>query len=286
MAEETTWRAVWLGQKLRDLRKAKDLNVKDVADYLECGTTTVNRFEIGTFPVKTDTLVKLMNLLGVSDRAERAALIQLAEDVAQRGWWESLVSDQAFADFVWAESRSRHICDFQSLVFSGLLQAPGYAEALIKAGSPGATADEVAKLVEARLLRGDLLRASSAPRARFLIHEAVLYQRLPDVELKVHTDQLKHLLAVSEYGNVELRLVPLSSAVHLVLGVSSSFTILEMHEPWPTLVHVETPVGAVVAEPADIDSFTSIYARLWDEGALDEKRTNDYISGILKEVQQ
>ncbi|MEV3937698.1 helix-turn-helix transcriptional regulator [Glycomyces sp. NPDC049804] len=280
-----TWRAKWLGQKLRDLRKNKDLSIKDVADYLECGTTTVNRFEIGTFPVKSDALLSLMNLYGVAERGERAKLVHIAENVAQRGWWDTLVSDQDFADFLWAEHNSRRIADYQVSFYPGLLQHPDYAAALIKLGLPGDSQAEAAKFIEARLLRAELLRKQSGPTARFVIHEAVLFHRLPGVPDEVHTAQLEHLLRVSAYTNVQLRLLPLTSPSPTIYEVNGGFTILEMDESWPTLVHVETPVGAVVAETPDIDSFTGIYERLWQD-AMDEKQTSAYLSEKLKEVER
>lgn len=280
-----TWRAKWLGQKLRDLRKAKELSIKDVADYLECGTTTVNRFEIGTFPVKSDILVDLMNLYGVATRPERAQLIYIAENVAQRGWWDSLVSDQDFADFLWAEDNARAIHDYQISFYPGLLQHPMYAEALIRAGLPTASDAEVSKLVEARLLRSELLRKANGPTARFVLHEAVLYHRLRGVERKVHSAQLEHLLKVSEQPSVELRLLPLASPAPTILDVNGGFTILEMHETWPTLLHVETLAGGVVAEAPDIDSVVGVYDQLWDD-ALREKQTLDHLAAILREVEQ
>lgn len=286
MAEpkDPTWRGKWLGQKLRELRKHKKLSVQDVAEYLGVGTATINRYEAGTFPVKSDVLVMLMDLFGMAGRRERSQLIQLAEEVAQRGWWDGLVSDQAFADFVWAENNSQAIHDFQVSIFSGLLQHPDYAEALIRAGSADTSKSEVAKLVETRLQRGELLRKSGGPAARFLLHEAVLYQRLPGVPASIHATQLKHLLAITDFANVQLRVLPLTSAVHNILGVTSSFTILEMHDSWPTLVHVETPVGAVVAETPDIDSFTGTFDLLWSQDALDENQTIEHLTVKLKEV--
>lgn len=279
-----TWRAKWLGQKLRDLRKNKDLSIKDVADYLDCGTTTVNRFEIGTFPVKSDTLVNLMNLYGVAERSERAKLVHIAENVVQRGWWDSLVSED-FADFVWAENNSRAIHEYQISFYPGLLQHPDYAEALIKLGLAHASDAEIARLIEARLLRGELLRKKGGPTARFVIHEAVLFHRLPGVPAGVHTAQLQHLLEVMEYPNVRLRVLPLASASPTIYEVNGGFTILEMEESWPTLLHVETPVGGVVSEAPDIDSFTGIYDLLWAD-AWDEKQSSGYLSKMLKEVEQ
>ncbi|GAB4008653.1 hypothetical protein GCM10029992_65600 [Glycomyces albus] len=286
MAEpkDPTWRAKWLGKKLRELRKHKDLGVQAVAEYLGVGTASVNRYEAGTFPVKSDVLVMLMDLYGVAGRSERAQLIQLAEDVAQRGWWDGLVSDQGFADFIWAENNSQAIHDFQVSIFSGLLQHPDYAQALAEIGSPDASKGEISKLVETRLQRGELLRKANGPTARFLIHEAVLYQRLPNVADEVHAAQLKYLGEVAGYSNVLVRVLSMSSSAHAVLSLNGGFTILEMHDSWPTLVHVETPVGAVVAETPDIDSFAGTYDLLWQD-ALDEKETFGRIAARVREVE-
>jgi hypothetical protein len=244
----------------------------------------VNRFEIGTFPVKSDTLVSLMNLYGVAERSERAKLVHITENVAQRGWWDSLVSED-FADFLWAEDNARAIHDYQVSFYPGLLQHPDYAEFLIKVGLPNASDAEVARLVEARLLRGELLRKKNGPTARFVIHEAVLFHRLPGASTAIHAAQLRHLLELAQFPNVQIRLLPLASPSPTIFEVNGGFTILEMEETWPTLLHVETPVGGVVSEAPDIDSFTGIYDLLWQD-ALDEKQTSSDLSKKLKEVEQ
>jgi transcriptional regulator with XRE-family HTH domain len=286
MAEprEPTWRARWLGQKLRELRKNKGLSINDVAERLECGPATVNRFETGVYPVKPEEMILLMTLFGVSGRDERDELMQLAQEVADRGWVESLVSDRSFADFVWAEGMSRHIRSFQLAVFPGIIQAPAFAEAVIELGKAQSDAEK-GRLLEARLARGRVLRKPQAPEARFLIHEAVFHQRIKGLSGQVYRAQFEHLIQVAELPNVRLRMAPLHSGAHSTAGVSTGFTILEMRDSWPTLVHVETPLGAMVAETPDIDTFTATYDGLWEADVLDEKHTLVWLSTMLKELE-
>jgi len=280
-----TWRARWLGQKLRDLRKNKDLSISDVAVRLGNSPATVNRFESGVYPIENDELRLLMTMYGVSDQADRAQLMQLAQDVAQRGWWEGLVSDQAFADYVWAESNAIGIDSFQLTVYPGQIQAPEFSETLIRQGPESKSKVLVEKLLEVRLTRGQLLRKSNAPAARFLLYEGVLRQRLSIFRPEHYAAQFRHLLEVTDYPNVELRYLPLGTGVQTLGDVGAGFTVLRMKDEWPTLVHVETPVGAVVAETPDIDWAVSAFDTLWNGGA-DTRRTTEFVAKMLKEVEK
>lgn len=287
MAEprEPTWRAKWLGQKLRDLRKNKGFSIADVADRLKCGTSTINRFETGIYPVRPEEMVLLLTMFGVSERDQREELLELAAEVAERGWLESLVSDRAFADFLWAEGKATVIRTFQMAVVPGLIQEPLYAEALIRIGSAAADEVEAAKLLEARLARGKILRGDNPPDSRFLLHEAVLHQRVQGIDRGTYRAQLHHMLKLAEYPHVRIRVLPLDSGAHNVVGFNTGITILSMPATWPTLAHVETPLGAMVAEAPDIDSFKGIYDALWDENALDEERSTAKMTAMLKELE-
>ncbi|MFG3338551.1 helix-turn-helix domain-containing protein [Glycomyces sp. NPDC048151] len=284
MAEprEPTWRAKWLGQKLRALRKNKNFTIADVADRLGCSTATVNRFELGTYPLKGEEMLMLLNMFSLPDGGERDELFKLAKEVAERGWVESLVSKRSFADFVWAESKCRRIRSFQLAVFPGSLQAPEYAEALIESG-PNEASAKVA-LVEARLARGRALAKPNAPEARFLLHESMLHQRIEGFSTRVYRKQFERLLEATEQANVELRVAPLGFGAHTALGVTTGFTILDMPDSWPMLAHVETPLGGMVAETPDVDSLTDAYESLWEANTLDEKRTRDQLARMLKEL--
>lgn len=281
-----TWRARWLGQKLRDLRKNKDLSISEVAERLGNSPATVNRFESGVYPIENDELRLLMTMYGVSDQAERAKLMQLAQDVAQRGWWDGLVSNQDFADYVWAESNASEIDSFQLTVFPGQIQAPEFAEHLIRQGPESQNKVLVEQLLEVRLTRGQLLRKANAPKARFLLYEGVLRQRLGIFAPGHYAAQFRHLLEVVEYPNVELRYLPLETKTQVLGDVNAGFTVLKMKDDWPTLVHVETPVGAVVSETPDIDWAVSAFGTLWNEGAETKRRTAELLAKMLKEVER
>lgn len=279
--KEPTYRAKHFGERLRGLRNATGFNVKEVGEYLRRGPAMVTRFENGAYPVTGDELLKLLNLYRVSDPDERASLLRLAEEVNQRGWHEGILTNRNFADFVWAEERALAMKVFQLDTIPGILQHEQFARSLLLAG-PQAP-EQVDALVEARMMRSRILhKKANPPEAEFLLHENALQQRGASTEILGL--QLNHLVDMAELPNVDLRILPASSWAHTAAGITASFRILQMHEDWPALMYVETPVGGVVYEGHDIDSTVKAFDRLWEQNAWDNARTAEHIATVLKEV--
>jgi transcriptional regulator with XRE-family HTH domain len=271
-----------MGKTLLELRKHKGFGVKDVGEYIGRSSAYVARFEAGTYPVDGDELVKLMDLYGVSDLEDRSKLLRLAQEVTKRGWWEGYLTDTTFADYVWAESNAHTIDAFVLATVHGLLQTPDFARTILEAGPQRADEKQVSRFLEARVMRSQLLQSDNPPQARFLLHESTLRQDW--MGSAIIAAQLRHILSVAEFPNVRIRVLPVASWAHIAAGVGTGFTTLEMRDSWPTLVYVDTPIGAVVAETPDIDSFTETYDALWNGDALDEQRTVEWIETRLKDV--
>jgi transcriptional regulator with XRE-family HTH domain len=295
MAEpkKPTWRARFLGRRLRELRDNRGLSLEDVAERLSSQNTsggrvskaTLNRMELGLIPPTPEELTWLMTLYGVSDRAIRSQYRQLAEDVAQRGWWD-LASDQIFADYAWAESNAEGIDSFLLTAIAGPLQAPEFAEALIRSESDNRSKAETELQLEIRLERGQLLHKSDPPQARYLLYEAALRQRFQGIGDEVYAIAFRYLLELAKMKHVKLRCLPVGVDTRALTNVGAGFTVLRMRDEWPTLVHVETPIGAVVGEPPDIDWAVSAFEQLWNEGAQDEKQTTRVLEEMLREVEK
>jgi transcriptional regulator with XRE-family HTH domain len=293
-----TYRAKRFGKWLRDLREAQGLSLEEVAERLKTALSegsgsrrrisrsTINRLELGRYEIQADELTPLMDMYGVQDRRSRLQLRQLAEGVRLRGWHEGMVSDQDFADYVWAESNALAIDSFQLTYYPGQVQAAEYAEALVRHGEKDRSKAETETLLEVRLTRAELLGKSDAPAARFLLYEGVLRQRLRIFTREQYAAQFRHMLNVAEYPNVELRYLPIATDCSTLGDINAGFTILKMRDEWPTLVHVETPVGAVVGEDPGIDWAVDAFEALWNEGSQDEGRTIDFLTEMLREVEK
>lgn len=256
--------------------------MKDAAEYLGVRQPTLNRYENGLFPVKANDLETLLDLYGVDDIDERVQLLRLSQSANQRGWWEGYV-DSEFSDFLWAESQALTIREFSLDTWPGLIQSPEFAKALISVGPQSHNTEQVSLLLKARVMRGEVLRKFDAPEAQFLVHETILDQREAGPE--VITAQLRYVLDLAKRENVSVRILPCGSWAHIRAGIGTSFRILEMREAWPTLMQVDTPIGAVVAESEDVESSTDAYDSLWNEHSLGEEGSLDRIAAVLKEVE-
>lgn len=135
--------------------------------------------------------------IGVAKHDDRTMLMRLARQVADRGWWEGLLTDRDFADYVWAENNAKAIDTFQMTVIPGFLQTPEYAEALFSAG-PDAQASNLQQLLDARIARSEILLRNNPPTIRYLFHEAVLHARIESISSEVYARQCEHLLNVAQ----------------------------------------------------------------------------------------
>lgn len=277
-----TLRGRWLGGKLRDLREDHGLKIADVAEYLKRSSGTVSRYETGVYPVQGDDLLKLIDLYQVSELDRRTELLQLAENVTQRGWWGGYAKylGQPFADFVWMENRAEKIDILEINSLPGLVQTSEYATTLIGNGPQRGDEHAVKRLVEARMTRGQVITKDSAPRIRLLIHELVLGQDVGGAA--VMKPQLGHILKQSGRSNIELRLIPGSSWQYAADGMGPGFTRFTLPDDYPEVVCVETPSGPLYQESPDIDLFVNSYDALWN-AALTPNETAARITTRMKD---
>ncbi len=268
-------RALWLGQQMRELRESTGRSLQDAADYLHRSTATISRLETGDYPARRGDVLALMDLYGVSDERRRDGLIKLSEEVWRKGWWNGY-TDQipgSVIDYSWLEDRATAIRSLDLVVIPGILQTQGYAEALTATMEPDAPAEQRARWVEFRMARQHVLDKEDAPQLAVLLDEALLRRRIGGPE--VMRAQLRHLAAMAERPNVEIRVLPFGVGAHT--GHEGAFTLVEMPEPYPDVVYVETPAGAIFVEEPDTERFTKAYDRSW-KASLGPKESVELIS--------
>lgn len=280
-APRATLRSQWLGQQLRDLRDAGGLMVKDVAEYLQRDPGTVSRFESGRYPIRRPDLMALLDLYGVSDRKRRDALMTLSEDVWQKGWWDGYSGDVVgtLVDYVWLESRADEVRSFDAFVVPGLLQTREYAEAVIAAGDPAATSEQLERWIELRMARQSVLDEKT-PRLSVILDESVLRREVGSPEIM--TAQLRRLVECSAMDKVDIRVFPFRAGS--LASTRGTFRVFQMPEPFPEVAYAETLAGAIYVESPDTDRFVRAYdghrAR-----ALGPAESADLISATAEEWQ-
>jgi hypothetical protein len=171
------------------------------------------------------------------------ALVQLARDANQRGWWQSYVgalTDQT-ASYVGFEAEAAAVRDYQSSVVPGLLQTADYARAVLKGFQltmPKLDDELLEQAVTVRTRRQERL----GEIAVWAITEEHVLRR-PTGGPEIMRAQLAHLAKVCRARpNITFQILP--NAVSSHPGFDGPFTVLEFaDENDPDIGYIETQGG-------------------------------------------
>lgn len=247
-----------LGALLRKLRADHGLSAEEVTARLLFSPTKLSRIETGQSGASPRDVRDLCDLYGVTDPAEREHLMILAREGKQRGWWQDY--DLPYATFVGLEAEAVSIDVYQSGTVPGLLQTEEYARAMLRAGVPPFSRQELEQRLQARLTRQDLLVQDAAPRYHAVIDEAALHRQVGGSE--VMRDQLQRIGQSAQLPNITVQVIPYEAGAHPAM--ESIFSILSFGQALVSdIVYVEGLVGNVYLErPADIERYHEVFAHL------------------------
>ncbi len=221
-------RRMLLGSQLRRLRETRGITREAAGYSIRASESKISRMELGRVSFKTRDVEDLLTLYGITDDAERQALVGLAREANVAGWWHSYsdVLPNWFPTYVGLEGAAALIRAYEVQFVHGLLQTEAYAHAVVSRGMKGATPADVDRRVALRLERQKYLVAENAPDVHIVLDEAAL--RRPYGDREVMRGQLQHLIEISERPNVRLQVMPFGLGGHS--GESGAFTILSFPE--------------------------------------------------------
>ena len=239
-----------LGSELRRLRESHSIDLEEVADRVGLAPSTLSRIETGRAPTRTASLNALLELYGVYDPGQRRALLEMARDGHQRGWWAVWdgVLPTGFGIWVGLEAEAASLRVFEAQVVHGLLQTENYARSVMSTVRRRQTADEIEKLVRLRMQRQDVLHRPYPLDLWIILDESVL-RRMAGPS-RVMREQLEHLYEACHWPNVTLQVLGFGSGLHPGLG--GSFTIIKFPERLdPDVVYTEGVTGQAYLEERD-----------------------------------
>ncbi|MGN9895018.1 helix-turn-helix domain-containing protein [Micromonospora sp. L31] len=278
-----TLRAQWLGQQLRALREERGMTLKLVSEHLQRDMSALGRYERADWPIRKGDVIALLDLYGFHHAAERARLLALAEEVWRTDRWDEDygdVVDSSFIEYPWLEGRAEEVCCFHVTLVPGLLQTREYAEAVIRnAAEPEVPEATIARWVELRMSRQDVLAKSRPIKIRTVIDEPVLRRHVGGPE--VMRQQLEHLLKLQRMQQVHIQVMPSSTALHP--GLDGTFWIFHLPDPYPAVAYVESLGGRLYMESPKAERFLRAYGRL-SKSALSEGESTELIATIAEEL--
>ena len=245
MTYRPTVRGRRLAGELRRLREKQQLTLQEVADRLGWSRATVSRLETGQTRPHHGDVADLLDLYGITS-PDRDALIALARQAKQRGWWTAYVD--IFTDsHVGFEDEASRICTWDPQLIHGLLQTEDYARAVITTGRMLA-GSAVERRIAARKIRQTLLDRDDAPELHAIFDEAVL--RRPIGGPSVMSAQLLALVEAARRAHVTIRVLPYAVGEHA--GLDGRFTVLSFPDPAdPDVAYVEGTMGNVYLESSE-----------------------------------
>jgi transcriptional regulator with XRE-family HTH domain len=249
-----------LGAELRRLREAAGLTIDRVAEELECSPSKVSRIETGQVSATPRDVRDMLGLYRVDD-ARIEAMVQVAREARQRGWWQKFVDvPDGVPAYVGLETAATSIDIYMALLVPALLQTPDYARAVIAAVRPDLPPAEIDRRVELRLRRQDLLDQERPPRIRVLLDDTVL--RRPVGGPAVMAAQRRRLLADADRPAVTIQVLEVDAGAHA--GMDGPFTIFGFPAPAERdVVALDSAADALYLEgPEDVARYRRVFELL------------------------
>ncbi|MEU4618363.1 helix-turn-helix transcriptional regulator [Actinoplanes sp. NPDC023801] len=274
---------ILLGSQLRKLREAQGITREAAGYEIRASGSKISRMELGRVSFKERDVTDLLTMYGVSDSAERDALIGLARQANNPGWWQHFgdVLPNWFQAYLGLEAAASLIRTYEIQFVPGLLQTPDYARAVIMLGHAGASAEEINRRVDLRLQRQQILTRSGGPQLWAVIDEAVLRRPIGGVD--VMRAQIEALIEASKLPGVRLQIIPFLAGGHAAAG--GPFAILRFPEPeLPDVVYVEQLTSAIYLDKReDVDHYAMAMERVCID-AEPPNHTPEILGKLLNEV--
>ncbi|MFE5186774.1 helix-turn-helix domain-containing protein [Streptomyces sp. NPDC056628] len=201
-----------VGRQLKLRREAVGMRAGEFGKAVGYGEDLVYKIESGKRIPRQEYLDRADEVLGAG-----GLLAAMKEDVAKVRYPKKV------RDLAQMEARAVEIGVYECNSVHGLLQTPEHARALMEAAQPPYSADDVDRMVAARLARQSVFERDPAPSLHFVLEEAPVRREVGGT--MVWRRQLEHLLEVGRLNNVTLQVMPTNTDAHP--GVDGKIELLK-----------------------------------------------------------
>ncbi|ASU61084.1 helix-turn-helix domain-containing protein [Nocardiopsis dassonvillei] len=253
---------------------------RQLAKDLEIDASTLVRWEGGETVPREKQLRKVLAHFDLSGE-ETERLVKLRTDAVAPAWWHDADVAKAYGHYIDLERVATQIATYQDRLVPGLLQTEAYARAILIAGHPRATTEEIDGLLDVRLTRQEEWAQS----------ETLLWAIVDQAALEKHiggrtamSEQVKHLLAMAEHPRVDLQVLPNSAGAHAALQ-SGSFVLVEVDNPAMQAVYVEAHTRNLLLDhPKEVAAHRGLLDRL-RAAAANTPQTHAILTQLLRQYE-
>ena len=234
-------------EELRAWRQRHGWTQAELADKLGYSGSHVSSVENLDRPPTADFARACDRVFGTPGSFER-----LQEDVTKAAYppW--------FSPFVHFEAKAVRVHCWDNRCLTGLLQTEDYARALIRAGNPSMSDEEIERDVTARMERQQIMNGELPPYCWYVVHESALRTVFGD--RAVMRDQMDRLLDVARSPRVVVQVFP--SSVPNCPGVDGAVTIFDFRDE-PSVGYAEGyRAGRTIEAPSEVASLVLTFDHL------------------------
>jgi transcriptional regulator with XRE-family HTH domain len=270
---------ILLGSQMRRLREATGITPDRAGYEIRASRSKIGRLEAGQAGFKMRDIAGLLDLYGVTDEQDRAALLTLARQANTPGWWQSYsdILPGWFEPYLGLEAAAAQIAVYEVQFVPGLLQTEDYVRAVTLLARGDVSAADTDRRVRLAMARRAMLDQPNPLDLRVVLDESVLRRHVGGPE--VMRDQFKHLVEMAGRPNVTVQVLPFRASGRFTGG---SFSVLRFAEPdLSDVVYVEQLTSALYLDNAkDVDSYLRVMQSLSAQ-ALTSSETTQLLRELL-----
>jgi transcriptional regulator with XRE-family HTH domain len=252
-----------LRYELRRLREERGLTIEQVSEATggDIGPSGISRWETGDRSVRPTDLRFLLDIYDVHGE-EREALLTLARQARERGWWHTYgdAVPNWFQVYVGLEAEAKSIHAYASELVPGPLQTADYYRAFLNTVAGAESEEEAERKIAVRLTRQERLTGDDPPEYWVVLNEAVIRRVVGGPQ--VMRAQLEQIVQMAKLKHVTIQVLPFSAGAHP--GMDGAFWILGFPEaPDPDVVYQENQMGGLYMEKLEeVDRYTLMFNHL------------------------
>jgi hypothetical protein len=181
----------------------------------------------------------------------RDALVTLAREARERGWWEQY-KDVLGGALPGLEAEAIRIQQYQPMLIPGLLQTADYKRAICRASLVDEA--ETERRVQARTARQQILHQDDPPLLWVVLDESAL--RKPVGGYQVMADQVAHLIEMSSRDNIGIQVIMDDVGAHP--GMDGPIVLMHYLQD-PSIAYIENAgTGDLYLEdPSEVTRFSA-----------------------------
>lgn len=270
-----------LVKELIAARQSVGMNASQLAAEIDLKPSAVSKIEKGSQGLTVRNIKAYARVTGLSKAKTDELVLLAANDDSYDDWLVEFREDMPdwFALYPELEQDAVQIWTYSAELVEGLFQTPDYAEAVVRAGLPEISAEELERSVRLRKRRQSLLRRDNPPRLRLVVNEAVLRRQVGGEA--VMAEQIRHLVTLSERDHIEIQVLPFSAGAHP--GMKTGFTLLRFPEGFDDMdcVYLENNNGGVWQEvPEHVAEYSTTFERQCSM-ALSPEETRQLLASLI-----